>query len=84
MELLNSKQDCCGCRTCEKVCPKQAITMIEDECGFLYPYISKEKCIWINDIVKFVKVNILSVYLASVIRSARTSVQNAHKYTKLY
>ena len=45
MELLKSKQDCCGCRTCEKVCPKQAITMVEDECGFLYPQISPEKCI---------------------------------------
>ena len=45
MELLKSKQDCCGCRTCEKVCPKQAITMVEDKCGFLYPQISPEKCI---------------------------------------
>ena len=45
MELLKEKQDCCGCRTCEKVCPKQAITMVEDECGFLYPSISKDKCV---------------------------------------
>lgn len=45
MELVKKKEDCCGCRTCEKVCPKQAITMVEDECGFLYPEIDESKCV---------------------------------------
>lgn len=45
MELVKKKEDCCGCRTCEKVCPVGAITMKPDECGFLYPEIDKEKCI---------------------------------------
>lgn len=45
MELVKKKEDCCGCRTCEKVCPKQAITMVEDECGFLYPRIDESKCV---------------------------------------
>ncbi|SFA82326.1 Coenzyme F420-reducing hydrogenase, beta subunit [Acetitomaculum ruminis DSM 5522] len=45
MELLKDKADCCGCRTCEKVCPQNAITMIEDEGGFLYPHIDEKKCV---------------------------------------
>ena len=27
------------------VCPKQAITMVEDECGFVYPEIDSSKCV---------------------------------------
>lgn len=45
MELLKDPGKCCGCRTCEHVCPKSAITMEEDSHGFLYPRIDEEKCI---------------------------------------
>lgn len=40
-----SAKDCCGCRACENICPKKAITMIENKEGFLYPQIDKSKCI---------------------------------------
>lgn len=43
--LVNDKKDCCGCEVCANVCPKKAITMQEDEYGFIYPSINKEKCI---------------------------------------
>lgn len=39
------KKDCNGCGVCALRCPKKAITMVEDEEGFLYPVIDKEKCI---------------------------------------
>ena len=39
------KNDCCGCSACSQKCPKNAITMKENEEGFLYPEIDKEKCI---------------------------------------
>lgn len=45
MDLVREKGDCCGCRTCEKVCPEGAVTMEEDACGFLYPKIDPERCI---------------------------------------
>lgn len=45
MKLVQDKEKCCGCRTCELVCPQSAITMQEDEHGFLYPQIDQEKCI---------------------------------------
>lgn len=45
MDLVKKKEDCCGCRTCEKVCPKEAIQMEADDCGFLYPKIDSEKCV---------------------------------------
>lgn len=45
MELVKNLEDCCGCRTCEQVCPKGAISMVEDKAGFLYPHIDDKKCI---------------------------------------
>ena len=44
INILNDS-DCCGCRACENVCPKQAIKMVENTEGFLYPKVDKEKCI---------------------------------------
>lgn len=40
-----NKKLCCGCRGCEQVCPVDAIQMIEDVEGFLYPHIDKDMCI---------------------------------------
>lgn len=42
---IKNKQDCCGCFACTQRCPKQCITMAEDEEGFLYPKIDISKCI---------------------------------------
>ena len=42
------KQDCCGCMACSFSCPKSAISMKEDECGFLYPEINHELCVHCN------------------------------------
>lgn len=43
-----NKEKCCGCTACMNICPKKAITMKEDEEGFLYPSIDKNKCIKCN------------------------------------
>lgn len=40
-----NKKGCCGCTACMHVCPVKCIAMHEDEEGFLYPTIEKEKCI---------------------------------------
>lgn len=45
MELQKDQGQCCGCRTCEHVCPKSAITMVTDDHGFLYPQIDPQKCV---------------------------------------
>lgn len=45
MIIIDDKAMCCGCSACFSVCPKNAITMLEDEKGFKYPKISKNKCI---------------------------------------
>ena len=44
-KLFDNREDCCGCTACMSVCPKQAISMIPDEEGFLYPKIDESLCI---------------------------------------
>ena len=45
MIKIENKAECCGCTACMSICPKNAIEMIEDEEGFLYPVVNEEKCI---------------------------------------
>ncbi len=43
--IANIGNKCVGCTSCEHVCPKNAIKMISNSEGFLYPNIDNEKCI---------------------------------------
>ncbi len=46
MESVYDKKDlCCGCTACKMICPTEAIKMIADYEGFLYPEIDQELCI---------------------------------------
>ena len=42
---ITSKEDCCGCTACANICPNEAITMIADKEGFLYPSIDEKRCV---------------------------------------
>ena len=42
---IKDKELCSGCTACKNACPKDAIEMVRDEEGFLYPRVNKEKCI---------------------------------------
>lgn len=42
---IADKSGCCGCSACVQRCPKQCITMREDEEGFLYPLADVSICI---------------------------------------
>lgn len=44
IKVLDEKM-CMGCHACYNKCPVQAIEMMEDEKGFKYPQVNKEKCI---------------------------------------
>ena len=37
--------DCCGCGTCEQICPQQCTIMQADQDGFLYPQVNAERCV---------------------------------------
>lgn len=41
----NEKSECFGCEACAQICPKNAISISEDEEGFRYPSINKKLCI---------------------------------------
>ena len=45
IELWKEDKDCTGCAACYQVCPKAAITMKEDACGFIFPEIDENLCI---------------------------------------
>ncbi len=42
---ITDKDSCTGCTACKSICPKDAIEMIKDEEGFLYPKVDTRKCI---------------------------------------
>lgn len=42
---ITNKRECCGCKACEDVCPKSAITFHTDEEGFWYPKVDVDKCV---------------------------------------
>lgn len=43
--LFRDKKDCCGCGACMNICAHHAISMQEDQYGFLYPHIDPEVCV---------------------------------------
>lgn len=43
--ITGKESDCCGCRACEQICGKHAITMIANEEGFLYPQLNSKMCV---------------------------------------
>ena len=46
--MLCEKDKCTGCFACYNICSQNAIEMIEDEYGFVYPKIDTDKCINCN------------------------------------
>ena len=44
IEIID-KHACCGCSACVQKCPKQCISLVEDEEGFLYPVVNSDDCI---------------------------------------
>lgn len=48
IDIVEKKEDCCGCHACFNACPVQAIEMHLDEEGFLYPVILRDICIQCN------------------------------------
>ena len=43
--MVCKKDKCTGCFACYNICPKNAIEMIVDDYGYLYPKVNKEKCV---------------------------------------
>ena len=43
--IYRKKEECCGCAACCSICPRQAVSMIPDEEGFLYAVIDESKCV---------------------------------------
>ncbi|MDK2937285.1 MAG: hypothetical protein PWP62_2293 [Eubacteriaceae bacterium] len=45
ISVYENKNECCGCTACKFICPVDAIEMIADKEGFLYPTIDQTICI---------------------------------------
>ena len=48
METICNRSECCGCTACRNICPRNAISMVEDENGFRYPKINSDICMNCN------------------------------------
>lgn len=44
MIKIQEKSDCCGCGACSNICKRKAITMQQDDEGFLYPTVDNKLC----------------------------------------
>jgi len=40
----SNPKECCGCRACLNICPKDCIDMCEDKNGFVYPTVNLSLC----------------------------------------
>lgn len=46
MDIIdNINKNCCGCAACYNICPNDAIKMEENDEGFKYPIVNKNKCV---------------------------------------
>lgn len=45
MIKIEDNKDCCGCTACASICPHNAISMLPDIMGFLYPVVDKASCV---------------------------------------
>lgn len=45
IKLYEQDMDCCGCSACQCICPRHAISMVENKEGFLYPLIDESLCV---------------------------------------
>ena len=45
MIQIREKQNCAGCTACMACCPKNAISMVADERGLVYPVVDTQSCV---------------------------------------
>ena len=43
--LYENDSECCGCGACASTCPRDAVIMLPDRYGFLYPRIDGNLCV---------------------------------------
>ena len=61
MDKIIDKHKCSGCTACASICPKNAISMVEDEEGFKHPVIDQEKCIKCGACIERCKFGAISI-----------------------
>lgn len=45
MISIQEKTRCCGCGACVQACPRNCISLKDDQEGFLYPFVNQDECI---------------------------------------
>ncbi len=50
--LFKEEKECCGCGACSNICPKNAIKMVENSQGFVFPQIDYSICVGCESCIK--------------------------------
>ena len=69
-----SPNTCCGCSACANICTHKAITMVEDDRGFLLPVIDETKCVECG----------LCVKVCDFKKEKQQDCNTAHTYSLIY
>lgn len=60
--VICDKESCTGCMACASVCNKNAIIPIEDDYGFIHPYVDEDVCVSCGRCAKVCPVNVQLKY----------------------
>ena len=77
--LKDERKNCCGCGACENICPADAIVLVSDETGFLYPKVDIVKCIECRNCIEACNYKKLTEYVSKEITYAAVT-QNTDVY----
>lgn len=61
-----STENCTACCLCQNVCPANAISMSENQEGFLYPHIDFSKCVECGKCLQYCRLKIQNIIMKKI------------------
>lgn len=81
-KLFDNKSQCCGCGACKNVCGQNAIQMLPDREGFLYPQVDEQLCVGCGRCLKVCQIH--SLHTRSTIQPLVYAAQNRDEEARAF